>query len=63
MAGLEYSKECWCGSSYDNDKKVPEPHCAMTCPGDHSQRCGGNFLINVYDTQLLGERQHVLLVL
>lgn len=47
VAGVEYGKECWCGSGVPK-VKAPEGECSMRCAGDESQSCGGGFRLNVW---------------
>uniref|UniRef100_A0A2C9MAE7 protein xylosyltransferase n=1 Tax=Biomphalaria glabrata TaxID=6526 RepID=A0A2C9MAE7_BIOGL len=50
-AGLQYGKECWCGSSYGkHSDKLDEAHCFTKCPGDASQTCGAYLANKVYGT-------------
>lgn len=47
-AGLEYGKECYCGSSLANGAtKASESQCSMSCANGPGQ-CGGSYLISVY---------------
>ena len=46
-AGTQYSKECFCGDSYD--KYGPADNCDMACSGDASQTCGGTWALQVYE--------------
>ncbi|KAJ7500614.1 glycosyl hydrolase catalytic core-domain-containing protein [Mycena galericulata] len=52
MAGVEYSQECWCGSSYNPSagtvQSAPDSDCASACTGDSTQTCGGASRIQVY---------------
>ncbi|CAG0902761.1 unnamed protein product [Darwinula stevensoni] len=49
-AGVEYSKECWCGRSQpDEGKQVAEDACNMLCPTG-TDKCGGYFTVNIYKT-------------
>ncbi|OCH94040.1 WSC-domain-containing protein [Obba rivulosa] len=49
MAGLEYSRECYCGDSFVNGggDPLPDSACDMTCPTDGNS-CGGPLALNVY---------------
>lgn len=43
IAGLENSRECYCGNSIDPAKKpsvTPMGNCLYPCSGSHSQNCG-----------------------
>ena len=46
-AGVEFSKECWCGNQRPEDEQ-PEEECAMACTGDNNQICGDRWRLNVY---------------
>ncbi|KAL1413684.1 hypothetical protein Q8F55_001463 [Vanrija albida] len=43
LAGVEWSRECYCGNSYNNGS-VPAPatDCNMPCAGDALHTCGGS---------------------
>ena len=46
-AGVQYSSYCFCG----NDKPItpaPDSDCSMTCSGDSSKMCGGQYRHNIY---------------
>ncbi|KAK1994348.1 WSC domain-containing protein [Colletotrichum falcatum] len=48
-AGLEFGKECFCGSSIQNGgAPIPAKSCNMACTADKSQYCGGAAAINIY---------------
>ncbi|KAH9489879.1 hypothetical protein Btru_044479 [Bulinus truncatus] len=50
-AGLQYGKECWCGSSYGrHSEKLDEAHCFAKCPGNDSQTCGAYLANKIYGT-------------
>jgi iron transport multicopper oxidase len=51
MAGVEYSDECWCGNSYNNNvlpTVAPTGDCNMQCSGDASHMCGSSYRVQVY---------------
>ncbi|KAK1964847.1 WSC domain-containing protein [Colletotrichum sublineola] len=49
FAGLEFGKECFCGSSIQNGgAPIAAKYCNMACTGDKSQYCGGPGAINIY---------------
>ncbi|KAI0659966.1 WSC-domain-containing protein [Cubamyces menziesii] len=50
MAGLEYSRECYCGSSFVNGGGAPlaDTVCNMPCTGDSSKICGGPMALSVF---------------
>ncbi|XP_060066628.1 xylosyltransferase 1-like [Ylistrum balloti] len=53
-AGLQYSKECWCGNSYGAHKMEEEERCSSRCPGNTVQKCGGFLANSIYSTGLKG---------
>ena len=50
IAGMEYSAECWCGTSIQSGgAPAPASDCNMPCTGDNTQPCGGPNRLNVYN--------------
>lgn len=51
LAGLEYSRECYCGNSFSNAgyKQSDMSTCNMACAGNSSETCGGPDRLNVYN--------------
>jgi hypothetical protein len=65
LAGLEYGKECWCGSELENGSQFrgndngiengnfrPNPDvlgCVMSCEGDPTELCGGPAFLDLYN--------------
>ena len=47
-AGLQYSKECYCGNNVPKKVASQQSECNMDCSGDKSQMCGGGNRMNVY---------------
>ena len=47
-AGVEYSKECFCGNNIPKKAAPRQSDCNMDCSGDRSQKCGGGNRLNVY---------------
>ena len=47
-AGVQFGSHCFCGNSYGKYGQLPESRCNVTCPGDHSQICGGPGANSVY---------------
>ncbi|KAH1434190.1 hypothetical protein KXX32_000683 [Aspergillus fumigatus] len=50
-AGVEYSRECYCGNSIAPEKMPsvsPMGKCLHPCSGDPSQNCGGSGYIGLY---------------
>ncbi|KAF7351503.1 Glycoside hydrolase family 128 protein [Mycena sanguinolenta] len=54
MAGVEFSQECWCGSSYNPVagpvQSAADSDCSSACTGDSAQTCGGASRIQVYQS-------------
>ncbi|KAL5013220.1 hypothetical protein ScPMuIL_007490 [Solemya velum] len=48
FAGVQYAKECFCGTSYSAHGKAPESDCNKPCTGDASLTCGGTWRQNIY---------------
>lgn len=46
-AGLEYSQECWCGTS-SPPQAATDGRCDMPCKGNSLEYCGGGNGLNVY---------------
>ena len=47
-AGVQYSKECYCGNYLPKKIARRQSECNMGCSGDRSQKCGGGNRMNVY---------------
>jgi beta-D-xylosidase 4 len=48
-AGVEYSWQCFCGSSINsNANKVAESQCSTRCPGNSSETCGQSNRVNIW---------------
>eukprot|EP01059_Diplonema_ambulator_P007044 TRINITY_DN1657_c0_g1_i4.p1 TRINITY_DN1657_c0_g1~~TRINITY_DN1657_c0_g1_i4.p1 ORF type:complete len:370 (+),score=104.67 TRINITY_DN1657_c0_g1_i4:104-1111(+) len=47
-AGLQYSEECYCGNDISTGTLVADTECAMPCPGDATEDCGGSFRNSIY---------------
>lgn len=45
-AGLEYGRECWCGSELQ--KPDTSNDCNMPCLGNSTEICGGNWALSLY---------------
>jgi hypothetical protein len=53
MAGVEYSSECYCGSSYRGGALppvAPISQCQYACAGNPSLTCGGSWGIQIYES-------------
>ena len=47
--GLQALNWCWCGNSEPSeDRKRDDSECSITCPGDTSKNCGGNWRMSIY---------------
>src|SRR5256714_5767278 len=46
LAGLEYSSQCFCGSSLASN--TSSTSCSMACAGNSSQICGGPYALSLY---------------
>lgn len=48
-AGLEYAKECFCGTSFPTTAATASlSSCNMLCTGNHKEFCGAGGLLNMY---------------
>ena len=53
--GVEYSNECFCGNEFPSDDLlISMSECDMDCAGDSSQKCGGDWAINIRETTQQG---------
>ena len=46
-AGVQYSSYCFCGNDKPNTP-APKSECSMTCSGDNTKMCGGQYRHNIY---------------
>jgi hypothetical protein len=46
-AGMEFGSQCFCGNSIGNGG-APVSSCAMPCPGDSTEVCGGSNALSLY---------------
>lgn len=54
LSGMEYSTECYCGSTLENGATVGgSTQCTMPCGGNANQICGGPGALSVYNNTLL----------
>ena len=51
LAGVQFSRECFCGDTVDPIYKIDEDKCDNACPGSLSQKCGGYLAMNIYKTK------------
>ena len=47
FAGTQAQKQCWCGFEMTANSLLPATDCALACPGDATQKCGGPCLSTV----------------
>lgn len=47
LAGVEYSRECFCGDSMENNATMTDEGCDMNCAGDDMEFCGGADRLNL----------------
>ena len=52
---MEFSRECWCGSSVALAVKLKPEKCDARCPGDENSKCGGYLSLSVYQTGFGGK--------
>jgi hypothetical protein len=50
IAGLEYSRECYCGNSFSNGASLSTTsgNCNMPCGGNSKEICGGPSALSIY---------------
>jgi hypothetical protein len=53
LAGLEYSQECYCGTSLAATTLFNATGCSMPCAGDAQSTCGGRSRLSVYNNTSL----------
>ena len=52
FAGVQVGHECWCGHvAPPADVIVPLSECNLDCPGDSTEKCGGVWRMNVFETR------------
>ena len=49
LAGLEYARECYCGTSLQHNSTLGQSGCSTPCVGNGSQICGGSDRLSVYN--------------
>ena len=52
IAGVEYARECYCGSAFVNGggMVLPDNVCDMACSGDAARMCGGPGALSAFQT-------------
>ncbi|KAF0327419.1 hypothetical protein K4K61_005780 [Colletotrichum sp. SAR11_59] len=48
FAGVEYGRECYCGSTIHGGSIAAEADCQMRCSGDAKSYCGSGGRLNIY---------------
>ncbi|XP_025094417.1 xylosyltransferase 1-like isoform X3 [Pomacea canaliculata] len=49
-AGLQYTRECWCGDAYGKHGLREDAHCSSKCPGQENATCGGYLANRIFMT-------------
>ncbi|GAP85950.1 putative WSC domain-containing protein [Rosellinia necatrix] len=53
LAGLEYSRECWCGDKLSSlSVLLPDAACDTPCDGANATACGGALKLTLYNSTL-----------
>ncbi|KAI1369343.1 WSC domain-containing protein [Xylaria arbuscula] len=51
LAGLEYSRECWCGDTLNSlSARLEDSACDTACDGANTTACGGALRLSVYNS-------------
>jgi len=51
LAGLQYSRECWCGDHLNSlSQKVADALCDTPCDGANNTACGGALRLTLYNS-------------
>lgn len=54
FAGLEYSRECWCGDKLNVlAVRLPDSYCDTPCDGANTTACGGALRLTLYNATSL----------
>ena len=48
--GVQYGKQCFCGTEYGRYGEAEEADCDMPCSGNQDQMCGGRWRASIYST-------------
>jgi hypothetical protein len=51
-AGVEWSKECFCGNELHGSFRTYDRECNMACVGDKSAKCGAGYRLNLYHREM-----------
>ncbi|KAI9893661.1 MAG: hypothetical protein M1814_005876 [Vezdaea aestivalis] len=49
LAGVEYARECYCGTGLSPSSSLGQQGCTTPCGGNSAQTCGGSSRLNVYN--------------
>ena len=60
-AGLQYKTQCICANEEPQGAKQNESMCDYACPGDDHAKCGGHWMMNVYQIAPAGNVWLVML--
>ena len=54
LAGMESGYACFCGNELDlrDHVEAPSMECNHVCFGDHTQPCGGDGWVIIFDSEL-----------
>jgi glucan endo-1,3-alpha-glucosidase len=67
IAGVEDATECWCDNEFNTKAgevqtvECGEDECGKPCPGDHQQRCGDGWVMDVYRFGPLSKKRSLAL--
>ena len=50
MAGLQSSRQCFCGTTYSKYGRLRDEQCTMRCIGNYKEICGGYMMNSMYYT-------------
>ncbi|KAI0506114.1 WSC domain-containing protein [Xylaria bambusicola] len=51
LAGLEYSRECWCGDELNSlSERLSDGACDTSCDGANTTACGGALRLSLYNS-------------
>ncbi|KAI0914709.1 WSC domain-containing protein [Ustulina deusta] len=58
LAGLEFSRECWCGDTLNAlSVLLPDDACDTPCDGANTTACGGALRLTLYNSTAIFRRQ------
>ena len=60
IAAVEYGAACLCGNEFPDLPTLPMSECAsMTCAGNSSEKCGGNYILSAYSFECHESKPHM----